>query len=222
MSEIKKVIKIKPKVEDKKEELVCSNKGLRDIMDKNKKFTMIYSGVESRNYFDILYNLGIRDFLMSFHYIQNKNLNMQQEYGHLGVKFFIDSGAFTYMSDEKYMDKSVEFWEEHLKKYLDWAERNKDMIFAIANFDFEALVGSEVVDRWNREYFEPFMLRTGLPVCFVWHENSPMTWEKYCQRYPFVGFSSANTKGQTIDLKEYVSKLKMAEHYDSLVHGLAI
>ena len=187
---------------------------LREIMNRDRLFTMIYSGVESDDYFNILYDLGIRDFLMSFHYIGSKNINMAEKYKDKNVKFFIDSGAHTYQNDSKYLD--------YLKNYLDWAKRNKDYIFAIANFDYENLVGPYVVHKWNRKYFEPFMLETKIPVCFVWHQNSYLNWEKYCQRYPYVGFSSVNTEGVSIELAEYINRLKVAEKYDSLVHGFAM
>lgn len=210
-------------IEESTEEVTVKNDGsLRDIMDRKKTFTMIYSGVENKDYFKIIYDLGIRDFLISFHYIQNRHLNMEKEYGGLGVKFLIDSGAHTYQNDPKYASETVEFWENHLKKYLAWVKKNKDYIFAIANFDYENLVGAEVVKRWNEQYFEPFMLETGIPVCFVWHQDSYDDWERYCKRYPYVGFSSVNTSGESIEMGEYINKLKIAEKHDSLVHGFGM
>lgn len=205
-----------------KEEVKESRGNLRDIMDFTVPFKMIYSGVESDSYFDIVYDCGARNFLMSYHYLQAKHVNFKERFKGKEVRLFIDSGAHTYQNDPKYQEVTVEEWEEHLKKYLRWVERNRDYIFAIASFDFENVVGSQVVDRWNKEYFEPFMLRTGIPVCFVWHQNSYNTWEYYCQRYPYVGFSSVNTEGAAIDLQEYKSKLKVAEKFDSLVHGFGM
>ena len=198
------------------------NSSLTDVMDYNRPFNIIYSGVEQESYFNILYDMGIRNFLMSYHYVQNRHLSLQKQYGDLGIKFFIDSGAHTYQNDPKYADYEVDYWEEHLKKYLKWVERNKEYIFAIANFDFENVVGAEKVKEWNEKYFEPFMLRTGIPVCFVWHQNSYDTWDFYCKRYPYVGFSSVNTEGESIELKEYMSRLKVAENNNALVHGFGM
>ena len=127
-------------------------KKLSDIVDLTKLFTIIYSGVENEKYFKILYDRGIRDFLMSYHYLTTKSKGIESV-RELGVRLFIDSGAHTYQNDEKYLDYTVEYWEEHLKKYLAWAKKNKDLIFAIANFDFENIVGAETVNRWNKEYF---------------------------------------------------------------------
>lgn len=203
-----------------KEPTVAVN--LRDIMDYDRVFNIIYSGVEQQEYFDILYDRGVRNFLISFHYVQNKHLSMDKQYGGLGVKFFVDSGAHTYQNDPKYSDYDIDYWEKHLQKYLRWVEKNREYIFAIASFDFENIVGAEKVKEWNEKYFEPFMLRTGIPVCFVWHQNSYYDWDFYCKRYPYVGFSSVNTEGVSIELKEYQNKLKIAENNKALVHGFGM
>lgn len=195
---------------------------LSQVINYNVPFELIYSGVENDSYFDILYECGIRNFLMSYHYIQNKHISFAKRFENKKVRLFIDSGAHTYQNDPKYQEVTVEEWENHLQKYLRWAEKNKDYIFAIASFDFENLVGPKVVDEWNKKYFEPFMLRTGIPVCFVWHQNSYNTWEYYCQRYPYIGFSSVNTEGVAIELQEYREKLKTAEKYDAVVHGFGM
>lgn len=211
----------KNKAEKPKENKVYTS--LENVVDKTRTFNIFYSGVEQETYFEILYSEGIRNFLMSYHYLQNKKISMSKTYKDKGIKFFIDSGAHTYQQDPKYSEYTVEFWEEHLKNYLKWAEKNREYIFAIANFDFENVVGAEVVNEWNRKYFEPFMLRTGIPVCFVWHQNSYYDWEFYCKRYPYVGFSSVNIESnEDISISEYREKLKIAEKHDSLVHGFGM
>lgn len=195
---------------------------LDEVMNFTVPFELIYSGVENESYFNILYGMGVRNFLMSYHYIQTKHINMSRFDSLDNVRLFIDSGAHTYQNDPKYSEYGLDYWEDHLQKYLKWAERNKKYIFAIASFDFENLVGGEVVDQWNKKYFEPFMLRTGIPVCFVWHQNSYNSWEYYCKRYPYVGFSSVNTEGVAIDLPEYSDKIRTAEKNNSLVHGFGM
>lgn len=224
---LKKVEKKKPILKPKSDVVVKEAPqkqytDLRSIMDFDRVFNIIYSGVEQESYFNILYDMGIKNFLISYHYVQNKHLSMQKQYGGLGVKFFVDSGAHTYQNDPKYGDYDIEYWEKHLQGYLRWVEKNRDFIFAIANFDFENVVGEEKVKEWNEKYFEPFMLRTGIPVCFVWHQNSYYDWEFYCKRYPYVGFSSVNTEGVAIELKEYQAKLRIAEKHKALVHGFGM
>ena len=69
---------------------------LRSVMDYTIPFELIYSGVENESYYDILYDMGVRNFLMSYHYIQNKHINMAQRFEGQNVRLFIDSGAHTY------------------------------------------------------------------------------------------------------------------------------
>ena len=196
---------------------------LREIMDWSHQFMMIYSGVENETYFDLLYDMGIRDFLMSYHYITKKRISLAKRFeGKDDVRLFIDSGAYTYLTDLEYSKVTTEEWEKHLHKYLAWTKANKKYIFSIANFDFEDLVTPPVVAEWNKKYFEPFMLNEGIPVCFVWHPNTYQTWDYYCQRYPYVGFSSTNLLGESLTLDEYMEKLRTAEKHDSLVHGFGM
>lgn len=197
-------------------------RNIKDVVDKARPFSMMFSGVEDRNNFNILYNMGIRNFLMSYHYIQKKKLNTN-EYEDLGVKFFIDSGAFTFMSSIEHQQYSIEDWERYIEKYLTWIEKHKSIIFACASLDIEYLVGGEQVQKWNERYFEPFMLRTGIPVCFVYHDNATvMSWEQYCQRYPYVGISWGGIDTQGNDLNYGINHLKIAEKYNTLVHGMAM
>lgn len=220
-----KILKPKKESSPEVEEVVPEKPkyaNLREIMDYSLPFELIYSGVENDSYYDILYDMGVRNFLMSYHYVQAKHIKFSERFEGRKVRLFIDSGAHTYQNDPKYEEYDVDYWEKHLQGYLRWVEKNRDYIFAIANFDFENIVGAEQVDVWNKKYFEPFMLRTGIPVCFVWHQNSLNDWEYYCKRYPYVGFSSVNTEGESIDLDEYKNKLKIAEKNESLVHGFGM
>lgn len=195
---------------------------LEDVVDKKRPYSMLFSGVENDSYFQILYDRGIRNFLISYHYIQKKHLSTKK-YEDMGIKFFIDSGAFTYMSNPEYSEYTVEQWEEQIPRYLNWIEKHRSVVFAFANLDLEFLVGGDVVQRWNEEYFEPFMLRTGIPVCFVHHgEDSKFTWEQYCKRYPYVGMSWGGVSQQDNSLQLGIEHLKVAEKYDTLVHGMAM
>ena len=79
---------------------------LRSIMDYNALFEIYYSGVEYEGYYDICYDCGIRHFLMSYHYIQNRRINMQERFGDSNIKLLVDSGAHTYQNDPKYLEKT--------------------------------------------------------------------------------------------------------------------
>ena len=195
---------------------------LKEVMDLQRPFKMMFSGVEDDNNFQILYDMGIRSFLISFHYVQKKHLNVSR-YEEMGIKFFVDSGAFTFISSLEYQDYTIEQWEEYIEKYLRWIEKHRNIVFAFASLDLEYLVGGEQVQIWNEKYFEPFMLRTGIPVCFVYHDNATkLTWEQYCQRYPYVGISWGGLDTQGNDLKYGINKLKVAEKYGAVAHGMAM
>lgn len=195
---------------------------LKEVMDLNRPFNMMFSGVEDDNNFQILYDMGIRNFLISFHYVQKKHLSTSK-YEEMGVKFFVDSGAFTFISNLEFQDYSIEQWEEYIEKYLRWIEKHRNIVFAFASLDLEYLVGGEQVQLWNEKYFEPFMLRTGIPVCFVYHDNATkLTWEQYCERYPYVGISWGGLDTQGNDLKYGMNKLKVAEKYGAVCHGMAM
>lgn len=192
-------------------------KSLFDIVDRQRPYTMLFSGAET--YFNFLYENGVRNFLATYHYIQKKHLNIS-EFEEKNVKFFIDSGAFTYRTTIEFQEYTVEQWEKQIQRYLKWAEKHKSIIFAIANLDIEGLVDGEKVQEWNEKYFEPFMLRTGIPVCFIHHEDSKLSWEQYCQRYPYTGFSWGGV--QNNDIQFGLSRLQVAEKYNTLVHGMAM
>lgn len=195
---------------------------LKEVMDLTRPFNMMFSGVEDDKNFQILYNMGIRNFLISFHYVQKKHLNTSR-YEEMGIKFFVDSGAFTFMSSLEHQDYTIEQWEKYIESYLRWIEKHKNIVFAFASLDLEYLVGGEQVQIWNEKYFEPFMLRTGIPVCFVYHDNATkLTWEQYCQRYPYVGISWGGIDTQGNDLNYGMDRLRIAEKYGSLVHGMAM
>lgn len=217
-------VKKKPVKEEVKEKTVAPKySNLREVMDYSRPLSIFFSGVENESYLAGCYEVGVTNFLMSYHYLNGKPLHsLISQYK--GMKLFIDSGAYTYMNDPKFEDRTITEWEIHIDKYLKWAERNREYIFAIASLDLEFIVGAEQVKEWNRKFFEPFMLRTGIPVCFVWHgEEAYNTWEQHCQRYPYVGLTAVGSE----EFKEFgdsyfIDKLKVAEKYNTLVHGMGM
>lgn len=191
---------------------------LRQVMDYKRPLTIFFSGVEYESYLEILYNLGIRNFLMSYEYLKGKGLAQLKKYPDMHL--FIDSGAYTYMHDPKYEDYTIEQWEEQIVKYLNWAERHKSQIFAIADLDLQYIVGCEQVYEWRKKYFEPFMLRTGIPVCFMYHDEGMEQWEYMCKRYPYTGLSLAIDKKENGEA-ELKDMFRIAEKYNTLTQGMA-
>lgn len=198
-------------------------KDLREVMDYTRNLAIFFSGVENESYLSILYDVGVRNFLMSYHYLNGRPLrSVLSKYD--GAKLFVDSGAYTYTNDPKFNDYTIKQWESHIEKYLSWAEKNREYIFGMASLDIEFIVGAEQVKEWNRKYFEPFMLRTGIPVCFVWHDEEAYdTWEQHCQRYPYVGLTAVNNQNaESMGTSYYVNMLKVAEKYNTVVHGMGM
>ena len=91
---------------------------------------------------------------------------------------------------------------------MKWIEKHKDNIFAFADLDLQYLpnVGYEKVYEWRKKYFEPFMLRTGVPCCFIYHDDGLDYWDYMCKRYPYVGMSMAvdSSKGDA-EIREMFS-----------------
>lgn len=232
MAKLKKKSKLKPKTKLVPKVVESSDlppqtapkkyNKLRDVVDMEKLFTMLYSGVEQEKYFNILYDLGIRDFLISYHYMKGKRSDVDR-FRNKDLKFFIDSGAYTYQANEEYQNYTVEQWETQIVEYLNWARANRDIIFAIANLDLENLVGVDVVTQWNRKYFEPFMLETGIPVCFIWHPvMGEDAWDRYCERYPYVGMSWVADSGSDLDFNFGKKMLENARKHGAVVHGMGM
>lgn len=190
---------------------------LRQVMDYTRPLSIFYSGVEYESYLDILYDLGIRNFLMSYEYLKGKGYSQLKKYPDMHL--FIDSGAYTYISNPEFESYTVEQWEDQIEKYLAWARKHKDSIFAIADLDLQYLVGNEKVYEWRKKYFEPFMLETGIPVCFIYHEEGLDQWEYMCKRYPYVGIS-LNVDGN-VDEADLRDKFRIAEKYNTLIQGMA-
>lgn len=209
--------------EDFEEEEQKTYTSLEDVVDKTKLYSLIFSGVESPQFFNVLYDMGVRNFLMSYHYISSKKLDMKP-YREKGVKFFIDSGVYTFLNNaDKYGDLDEAHWEQYIQNYLKWARENKDVIFAIANVDLEYYFGNEKVDEWNEKYFEPFMLETGIPVCFIWHDcRGEDGWVEYCKRYPYTGFSWVSGDSSDLDFNYGLKMLRTAEKYNTVCHGMGM
>lgn len=211
------MVKLKKKGSKSKEMSQPLYTDLRQVMDYKRPLSIFYSGVEYESYLDILYDLGVRNFLMSYEYLKGKGHSQLKKYSDMHL--FIDSGAYTYITNPEFESYTVEQWESQIQEYLSWAKKYKDSIFAIADLDLQYLVGNEKVYEWRKKYFEPFMLETGIPVCFIYHEEGLDQWEYMCKRYPYIGVS-LNVDGN-VDEADLRQKFKIAEKYNTLIQGMA-
>lgn len=134
-----------------------------------------------------------------------------------------DSGAFSFMgkydpdSPEFAKYKTEEFWIPYLTEYLNWIKAHKEYIFSVVNLDLDMLVGENIVDKWNRLYFEP-LEKEGLQVIYVAHPTDRSTsFERlsdYCKRYSYVGANQS-------DKKNAARIYQLVKHYHRRIHGFA-
>lgn len=140
-----------------------------------------------------------------------------------GGIFMMDSGAFSFMG--KYIEddpecakfRTEEFWLPYLKEYLAWIEENKQYLFSIVNLDLELIIGEEIVDKWNKEYFEP-LEKEGMQVIYVAHRTDKRSTyerlEQYCKEHEYVGVNQGE-KHQAARIYQLIKK------YKRRVHGFA-
>ena len=84
----KKKVIAKAKVESESIETATSTEeevtqkftDLHQVMDYTRPLTIFFSGVEYESYLDILYDLGIRNFLMSYEYLRGKGNFVLKKY----------------------------------------------------------------------------------------------------------------------------------------------
>lgn len=181
-----------------------------------------------------MYDFGIRESLVSYFYIR-KNLayweDMLPKFKAEGGIFMTDSGAFSFMgkfdegSPEFEKMKGEEFWMDYLNEYIAWVRAHKEYIFSAANLDLDRIVGQAVVDKWNREYFEPLEKETGVQIVYVAHEDWDATdasasksflqrFKYYCEKYKYVG---ANQTWKSLAPQIY----QMVKLYNVRIHGFA-
>lgn len=174
-----------------------------------------------------MYDFGIREILVSYFYIQ-KNLPYYDKMLPLlkkdGGIFMTDSGAFSFMgkfpegSDEYEEAQHEEFWIPYLESYTKWIREHKEYIFSVANLDLDTIVGKRIVDKWNKEYFEP-LEKEGIQVVYVAHESDEQPsivgrLREYCQRYEYVGVNQAH--------KDKAAQIyQLIKMYHRRIHGFA-
>lgn len=200
--------------------------------DSSKNKAICYFSASSTGDFQQLYDFGIREILVSYFYIR-KSLSywekMLPKFKSEGGIFMTDSGAFSFMgkyqegtSDYEKMCKE-ESWLDYLNEYIEWVKAHKDYIFSAANLDIDNIVGTEVVDKWNKNIFEPLEKISGVQVVYVAHEvrgsvnemkSFMERFKHYCEHYKYVG---ANQRWKKCSAQIY----QMVKRYNVRIHGFA-
>lgn len=192
--------------------------------DKNK--SVLFFSASSVKDAKQLYDFGIREILVSYHYISKSKayydttlLPTLKEEGGL---FMTDSGAFSFMAGDPTPEQQTEeYWKPYLESYLEFIHLNYKNIYCVANLDLDKVIGREIVDRWNEDYFKPIEKLT--QVVYVAHKD-PYDYygdksglkrvEEYAKKFDYFG---VNQGFRDDALKVY----NIAKRYKRRVHGFA-
>lgn len=94
--------------------------------------------------------------------------------------FMLDSGAFTFLQQQKQKGTTVDF-DSYLRKYIDFI--NTHQIEQFFELDVDSLVGYEKV----KEYRRTLEQQTGKQCIPVWHKGRGKTeFLRMCDEYPYV------------------------------------
>lgn len=146
--------------------------------------------------------------LESFYYIDEKEVELLDRY----KSFILDSGAFTYLSNQKQATN----WEQYVIKYGNFVKaKNINLFFEL---DIDPIVGIEEVERL-RCLLENVTERKCIP---VWHKSRGLEyWKQMCKDYDYVAIGGIVTKEiKRSEHNVFHPLLKIAKESDCKVHGL--
>lgn len=177
-----------------------------------------FAGAESAQLRDLLRKCGVKNILLSYYYIEEKNVEMEEV-----LPFFdrvvVDSGAFTMMASEGY-DMTVRQHEKYLDRYIAFLEKYSGQIFYAANYDVNLIVGHDIVFEWNT-IFER-LEQGGQKICYVSHDDQfpYRNLYAYFDRYSFLGVAQGVHSKKEISYFEQTYLLSRKKK--KLVHGFAM
>lgn len=194
----------------------------------NKDKAVMFFSASSVKDSELLYDFGVRDILVSYHYI-SKSFSFYDkllpDIKKDGGLFMTDSGGFSFLGSidlEHTPEASTEkYWLPYLEKYVGWLIEHKDYIFVAANLDLDRIVGREIVDKWNEKYFKP--LEEHMNIVYVAHKDYDNVYNdktgmkrlrEYCSLHKYVG---VNQGWKDIYKKVY----ECAKIYGTIIHGFA-
>lgn len=188
-----------------------------------------FSAIESQSHFDACVDAGVDRLLASYYALQKRNKNLLKDRARKNpkLKFFIDSGAHTFITDwEKFKDWTRDDFEKYVQNYVAWIRKNKKYIFCAVELDIDyclnmvltgnkdATVGTTIVESWQKQYFQP-LEKEGIPIVYVWHEERQLQgWEEMCQKFAYVGLP-----GELSKEKNFYQFRNIATKYSVKVHG---
>ena len=126
--------------------------------------------------------------------------------------FLLDSGAFTFMQN----NKSHVVWEEYVERYADFVNRNK--IEKFFELDIDSVTGYGKV----LEYRNKLERLTGKKCIPVWHKSRGIEeYRKMCEEYDYAAIGGIVAKEITVDkYSVFPSLISEAHKRKCKIHGL--
>lgn len=141
-----------------------------------------------------------------------KNQNIYRLIGCEGVSFLLDSGAFTFMQNQK----AGLNWDNYIAEYCEFVNAHKVKHFF--ELDIDSVVGLKKVESL-RAKIEQLTGRQPIP---VWHKSRGLDyWRGMAKDYPYIAIGGIVTR--EIKLNEhpiFTNLIEIAKGSGTKVHGL--
>lgn len=146
--------------------------------------------------------------LESFYYADKDTERLLPLFG----DFLLDSGAFTFMQNNK---THVE-WEEYIERYADFIKRNG--INKFFELDIDSVVGYNKV----KDFRQKLEYLTGKQCIPVWHKSRGIKeYQKMCDEYGYVAIGGIVSREIKPDqYKAFPTMISEAHKRGAKVHGL--
>lgn len=151
--------------------------------------------------------------LETFYGLENKTKTVERIKNKTFDMFLLDSGAFTFMAQQRKGSKEKTNWYEYLNSYIEFI--NKHDVEYFLELDIDSIVGYEEVKKMTKILEE----RTCKKCIPVFHKSRGLEeWERMCKEYDYVAIGTISEFYSNKDVLRYL--LKIARSHNTRVHGL--
>lgn len=180
---------------------------------------MFFAGAENNKIRKWLKEAGVEKILISYHYMIERGVNVKNV-----LKDFpyviIDSGAFT-LYQVLFKNREKINYEKYMNKYLDFLYKYKGKFFFAANFDLDIVLGTDLINEWNK-YFEELEEKHGQRICYVVHDDTLpyRNLYRYFEKYNYIGVSGGYYGKDDVGYFSQVYNLSLMKR--KYVHGFGL